>query len=374
MSRRGVSQTLSGPGNVYLLSRNLPRDPSQTGAERPLFPGAPNRKRTPFAPKNHVDSKRLLTLLHISDTHIAEGDCPTGGGRIDPSAFPRWRRGRAFRGVLSHSTPAMLALAELAARLRETEGAITVHTGDVTSWGAPEQFEMARVLLPQVLRDPKALDLAIPGNHDHWPGTGGVFGRASRAFETQFSRLPWVRRIPLGRERLLTLAAIDTDADVAPFGNARAWGRGHFRSQLALLDILLRHPVPGEVRVLLMHHAPWFEKFQLGVARPSLSALEEFLPRHGFRVILCGHVHRALGHLRRCAHGPVLEARCGSTTQRDCIPTDGAHIRHGIPQNTLLVHRLEEDGEGKLTWRSELYRHGLKRFESAGTMAELPVL
>ncbi|MEK7469657.1 MAG: metallophosphoesterase [Planctomycetota bacterium] len=319
-------------------------------------------------------TKRLLTLLHISDTHIAEGDCPTGGGRIDPSLLPRWRRGRAWHGVLSHSTPAMLALAEFAARLRETEGAITIHSGDLTSWGAPRQFAAAHAILPEVLRDPKALDLSIPGNHDHWPGTGGVFGRSSSALQQHFSGLPWIRRIPLRADRLLTIAAIDSDADVAPWSNARFWGRGFFLSQLAELDVLLPRRAPGEVRVLLMHHSPFIDRYHLGIARRSRAALDLFLPRHGFRVILCGHVHRARGHLQICAHGQVLEARCGSTTQRDCVPADGTHVRHGIPQNTLIVHRLEEDDEGMLSWRSELYRHGLKGFEPAGKLAELPMV
>ncbi|KAF0243520.1 MAG: hypothetical protein FD180_3304 [Planctomycetota bacterium] len=317
---------------------------------------------------------RLLTILHISDTHIAEGDGTKGGGRINPASLPRWKRGRAWHGVLSHSTPAMMALAEFAARLREEEGAITVHSGDLTSWGAPGQFVAARAILPEVLRDPKALDLAIPGNHDHWPGTGRVFGRPSSALQQFFSGLPWIRHIPLGPDRILTIAAIDSDADVPPWSNARAWGRGHFQSQLAALDVLLPRRLPGEVRVLLMHHSPSVDKYHLGIVRGSRAALEVFLPRHGFRIILCGHVHRAGGHLQACGHGQVLEVRCGSTTQRDCIPEDGVHVRHGIPQNTLIVHRLEQDDAGTLTWRSELYRHGLKGFEPAGTLAELTKL
>ncbi|MCE9584574.1 MAG: metallophosphoesterase [Planctomycetes bacterium] len=316
-------------------------------------------------------TKRLLTLLHISDTHIAEEGCQTGGDRIDPASLPRWRRGRVWHGVLSHSTPAMRALAEFAARLRDDEGSITVHSGDLTSWGAPGQFEAAWAILPEVLRDPKALDLAIPGNHDHWPGTGGVLGRPSAALRERFSGLPWVRHLPLGHDRILTIAAIDSDADVPPWSNARAWGRGHFQSQLAALDVLMPPRVPGEVRVLLMHHSPWLGRYHLGITRRSRAALETFLQKHGFRVILCGHVHRARGHVQVLGHGQVLEARCGSTTQRDCIPEDGVQVRHGIPQNTLIVHRLEEDEEGAVTWRSELFRHGLKGFESAGTLAEV---
>lgn len=315
-------------------------------------------------------SRRLLTLLHISDTHIAENDCPTGGGRIDPDALPRWRRARAWHGVLSHSTPAMFALAEFAARLRETEGAVTVHSGDLTSWGAPEQFEEARIVLPEVLRDRHALELAIPGNHDHWPGTGGVLG-ASEQVAKYFPRLPWVKRVPFGRHQALTIAAINTDADVLPWSNARVWGRGHFRSQVAELEPLMPRKAPGEVRAMLMHHSPWLDRYHLGVGRASLTRLEQFLSRHGFRVVLCGHVHRARAHFERLRHGVVLETRCGSTTQRDCVPEEGCHVRHGIPQNTLIVHRIEEDGDGVMTWRSELFRHGLAGFESAGRLATL---
>lgn len=316
-------------------------------------------------------AKRLLTLLHISDTHIAEPGCQTGGCRIDPSSLPRWRRGRVWHGVLSHSTPAMQALAEFAARLRDHEGAVTVHSGDLTSWGAPGQFEAARAILPEVLRDPHALDLSIPGNHDHWPGTGGVLGRSSRALKHTFPELPWIRRIPLGHHRFLTIAAIDSDADVPPWSSARAWGRGHFQSQLAALDVLLPRKAAGEVRVLLMHHSPMVAKYHLGIVRGSRAALNAFLPKHGFRVILCGHVHFARALIRPLEHGHVLEARCGSTTQKDCIPADGTTARHGIPHNTLIVHRLEEDDEGLVTWRSELFRHGLNGFESAGMMAEI---
>ncbi len=316
-------------------------------------------------------AKRLLTLLHISDTHIAEPGCHTGGCRIDPATLPRWRRGRVWHGVLSHSTPAMLALSEFAARLRDDEGAITIHSGDLTSWGAAEQFEAARAILPEILRDPHALDLSIPGNHDHWPGTGGVLGRPSVALKSSFPELPWIRHLPLGRDRLLTIAAIDSDADVPPWSSARAWGRGHFQSQLAALDVMMPRRAAGEVRVLLMHHSPMVEKYHLGIVRGSRAALAAFLPKHGFKVILCGHVHHARALIHQHGHGRVLEARCGSTTQRDCIPAGGTASRHGIPHNTLLVHRLEEDDDGVVTWRSELYRYGLKGFEPAGELAEI---
>ncbi|MCC6737897.1 MAG: metallophosphoesterase [Planctomycetia bacterium] len=318
-------------------------------------------------------AKRLLTLLHISDTHIAEPGCQTGGSRIDPSTLPRWRRGRVWHGVLSHSTPAMMALADFAARLRDNEGSVTVHTGDLTSWGASGQFEAARALLPEVLQDPRALDFSIPGNHDHWPGTGGVLGRSSSALGRCFPELPWIRHIPLGRHRLLTLAAIDTDADVPPWSSARAWGRGHFKSQIAALDLLMPAPMPGEIRVLLMHHSPMVQKYHLGIVKGSRAALAAFLPKHGIRVILCGHVHHPRAVVHRSRHGRILEARCGSTTQKDCIPSGATIARHGIPHNTLIVHRIEEDDEGTVTWRSELYRHGLRGFEPVGLLAAIPL-
>lgn len=327
-----------------------------------------------FASTYPVPSNRLLTLLHISDTHVAEPDPATGDGRIEPWVRDRRRRGRPWYGFLGHSGSALAALGTLARRLRDDEGALIVHSGDLTAWGAPAQFAAARDLLPDALGDPRALDLAIPGNHDHWPGDGSVFGRPSASLRAHFPALPWLRRLPLGPSRFLTLAAIDSDADVFPWGYARAWGRGRFQTQLAALDPLLPRPAPGELRALLMHHSPWRLEHRLGVTRGSRAALDAFLLRHSFRVVLCGHVHVARAELRRFPHGDVLEARCGTTLQRDYLPAAWAADRPftGLPQNTLLVHRVFGESSGALSWRSELYRHGLRGFEPGGEIAGLP--
>jgi len=326
-----------------------------------------------------MSPRRLLTLLHISDTHIAEPDAHAAGGRLEPWVRGRFHRGHAWYGFLGHSSPALESLGRLARRLRDDEGAQIVHSGDLTSWGGPGQFAAALEILPAALGSPSALDLAIPGNHDHWPGDGGVFGRPSAALRETFPVLPWVRRIPLGRGRLLTLAAIDSDADVFPWGYARLWGRGRFQSQLAALDSLLPRPVPGEFRALLLHHSPWRAQHRLGVSAGSRLALDAFLPRHDIRVLLCGHVHVPRCEVRACPHGDVLEARCGTTTQRDFVPAEwlaGARGRlPGLPRNSLLVHRvIEDDGTGDVWWDVEVQELGRWGFEPVGGRSRIRLL
>jgi hypothetical protein len=96
-------------------------------------------------------------------------------------------------------------------------------------------------------------------------------------------------------------------------------------------------------------------------------ALDEFLVACEIPVILSGHVHTPNAGTFT-AHHPtlylsrtVLEARCGTTTQRDAIPltwttpTGQRPSNRSLILNTLLVHRLEQDATG-LVWQTQTYR------------------
>ena len=323
----------------------------------------------------------LATFVHVSDTHIGDLDPRTGDAALDESVRRRWEKGRYFYGFFGHTRIALAQLAAFYGRLREEEGARLIHTGDLTRWGGSRQLAMADRYLrsrldtpggPVGLDDPTALELAVPGNHDHWPGNGHVFGRSDPALRRAFGALPVPpRRIALRGGRSLLFAGIDSDADVWGWGPSRALARGAFRSQLRKLALALPAPDADEVRVLLLHHSPAHRGPQLGLARRSRAALDRFVARHRFRVLLTGHIHVPGGRVRQFAHGDVLEARAGTAVLRDFLPEEWVKTGHGplapLPQNALLVHRVFETAAG-LEWRTSLHLRTERGFEDRGRL------
>lgn len=325
--------------------------------------------------------RRLATFVHVSDTHIGELDPGTGDAFLEASVRNRWRKGGRFYGFFGHTQVALKQFADLFARLRETEGARLVHTGDLTRLGGARQLALARRYFTQRLDtargavgldDPTALDLSVPGNHDHWPGNGWVLGRPTPVLRHAFPLLLAPRRVPLAGGRSVLFAGIDSDADVWSWSPSRALARGAFRSQLRRLARRLPRPERGEVRVLLLHHSPQFRGLDLGIQRRSRAALDRFVARHHFRVLLTGHIHTPSVRARGFAHGEVLEARSGTTTLRDHLPAawiaEGTGPLDPLPRNALLVHRLYESGHG-VEWRATLHMRTRSGFEEKGAPA-----
>ncbi len=311
---------------------------------------------------------RLATFVHVSDTHIGELDPCTGDALLDESVRERWRRGGRFYGFFGHTRVALRQFAEFYGRLREEEDARLIHTGDLSRIGGHAQIEMARRYFtqhldtaagPVGLDDPSSLELSIPGNHDHWPGNGWVLGRAAPGLRQSFPLLHSPRRIPLPGGRSVLFAGIDSDADVWSWSPSRALARGAFRSQLRRLARSLPLPAPHEIRVLLLHHSPQFRGLDLGIQRRSRAALDRFVARHQFRVLLTGHIHTPDAKVRAFPHGEVLEARAGTMSLRDYLPAnwiaEGTGPLDPLPRNALLVHRLYETAGSGLSWRTSLH-------------------
>lgn len=325
--------------------------------------------------------RRLATFVHVSDVHFGDLDARTGSATLDARAADWWRTAKIFDGYLGHGYDALVHLTDFFHRLRREEEAQLIITGDLTAAGKASQFALARTFFEGAIQldpgNPVGLGLhdglrrAIPGNHDHWPGTRMVWGAPTEGLAATFPEVPIpIDRVPLGDGRVLVFAGIDTDADVRPTfpGTSRLFGRGKFVSQLQALDHTLGTPRDDEIRVLLMHHSRLHRSFAQGIVASSRTALDAFIERRDVAVLLTGHVHRPFGEVfevgdRDGVSWEVLEARCGTTTQRDELPLDwvaaggaAATIEERLPPNTLLVHRLVETQDGRVEWRAYCFR------------------
>lgn len=303
-----------------------------------------------------------LTFLQLSDLHIGS----SGGG--DAEVLRPWAALPWFDGLLGHSYDSLAKLDALFQRLRETEDAGLIITGDITSMGAPEEFGYARKFLAYDLtppygnfvglRYPAWKDLAIPGNHDHWPGRP-VFGDPLPDFLRAFKTCPRITpRLTFDTGHSLRIAALDSDADVGPRGLRRIFARGAFLSQLVALDKFLPPPDVGEIRVLLIHHSILWKGITLSIGGASRSALIEFAQKKGFSMFLCGHTHLpklskvplptgAMGRVPDM----IFNACCGSSARITTLPFDLTVLGQRITRpawlpNSVLVHRLStfEDG------------------------------
>jgi hypothetical protein len=272
--------------------------------------------------------------------------------------------------------------------LRSKEKAELIVTGDLTSAGKPQQFAMADQYLGKTYQPPVGRDaglqidtnggrwknLAIPGNHDHWPGRGllPMFGPPSPDLAVHFptKALPFSRlrqtslQLSTGKKIKLRFFGINTDAEIPPTSMERFFARGSFRDHLRSWAKNLGPPDSDEIRVLLLHHSYLHPDFVLGINDRSYEALDEFLLKMDIPVILTGHTHVPLVKIKSIKDPSkskslfFLEARCGTTSQRDNLPYRswrklfGGRPRPKVTDNTLLVHRLEERN-GQIWWVAE---------------------
>ena len=314
-------------------------------------------RRTQPKPVWQGPGLRLLTLIHISDLHFGY---PTAeDGALPPAC---WKRHfKVFDGLLGHHFAALEHLTQSVNVLRAQGGTpLLVVTGDLTACGKAEEFDRARSFLKSYydlggplygLNEQDVFTRTIPGNHDHWPGTGEIKGQRIKAFDETFGAYP----LPIFERQLsgglvFQLFAINSDADVDPFGRHRRWARGNFVSQLTALetDPRVSEPTGNEIRVLLVHHSLAHTAYPLGICRESRRQLQAWIERAGISVVLTGHLHEGLGSVTqvtdRGTTWDLLEARCGTTTQLDRVPGPwrGKRTRNSdrLPLNSFLVHRL----------------------------------
>lgn len=168
---------------------------------------------------------------------------------------------------------------------------------------------------------------------------------------------------------------IDTDRDVSPRGLKRLRAVGSFQSQLGALGGLLTTKKREQIRVLLMHHSWHTRGLLLSIDRGSRSALNQFLVDHEVQIVLTGHTHHALVQKFippvRGAQ-PILEGRCGTTTQNDQVAYNWRTLFGTLPwrkwpRNALLVHRLYEEA-GRTIWEAETFGRMRKGFVSRGQL------
>jgi hypothetical protein len=313
-----------------------------------------------------------MVYLHISDLHV--GLC-----QPDQLDAPLPRFGKLLKwlkGQWGHHYLALQRLAEFYEQLVKQEKEVQVIlSGDSTAFGKPDEFKNAHNFITAQLH---GVGLgakhyaSIPGNHDHWPGSGKIVGRPTVGLNTYFPppRDPsWVGPLPGPRPFRLTFIQINTDADVFSYSRARLLARGKFHNQISYLDQRLPPRAADEKRILVLHHSILLDrpnyKVPLSIKNRSAGALEQAIVRHGIGVLMCGHTHAVADVIRFTAVAPngatheVMECRCGTTTQRDQIPSHyrtptGKWPNWTLDQNSLLVHRFDVD-RGNLVLVSQAF-------------------
>ncbi len=330
---------------------------------------------------------RLLSIVQISDLHF--GDSVRGGGAPDPALL---RASPIFEGWLDHHFQGVRQLQQFFRGVcRRDPAAMMVVTGDLTSNGADPQFALAAGFLGASgaqspfgfgLGLPNWRERTIPGNHDQWPGSNRVVGQRRPGYGTCFPNpFPAVQPlIALANGVSIRFILMDSDSDVGSVSYDRFMGRGRFDSQMSALDGILPPIVEGEIRVMLIHHAvadgrtppqtgpvPFPRRAAAGFGARleidpiSLSTLEKGLVRHSVRVVMTGHLHEPRLTEMTATDGvvrlPVLETRCGTTTQQDQFPPHMlAKLPPGrtLPPNSLVLHELMLRDD-LLIWRASIH-------------------
>jgi hypothetical protein len=334
----------------------------------------------------------LHTLLHISDLHFGVPPASAAGG-TPPTA---WRHLSHADGWLGHNDSAVAQLDDYFLDLKSSEPVepTVLVSGDLTACGKVQEFDLALNYLTRDIQLPfriAGLRIANPiartitGNHDQWPGSIRVVGSPTAGLRTTFPATPAFPfapvLIPLAGKRQLSIYGIDSDANVWPWGANRLMARGHFVDQLTSLKNAIGPRKKNEIRVLLVHHSPAYDKgHTLVIRKDSLSALRGLVQQCHISVLLTGHIHRpdaAISDISyKGARWQLLEARCGTTTQTDEIPLNwvakGTNDPNRFPANSLLVHRLYDTGR-TIKWHSSLMTRTPSGFDHATPLMRSPV-
>jgi 3',5'-cyclic AMP phosphodiesterase CpdA len=325
----------------------------------------------------------LKTFVHISDIHFSDSNADTQALSLY-AAVPK------MDGFLGHSYKSLTVLDAFFSDMVRDEAAELIVTGDITRVGGILEFDLARTYLENELvppegnfvglRNSNSLKLAIPGNHDHYAGMPLLVGGPTAGLAAMFPTMPQVVRSPLGsRGHELTFLLINTDADVWPWGQNRMRACGSFVSQLHALRAQLSAKKEKEIRVLCLHHSRAHRGATLEMDSTSRDELANFIVEQGVAVLLSGHIHQpplvavATAVDSSGNSADYLEARCGTTTQRNLfhlpyywrnVFTRLGLMKRGHWSNTLLVHRISEQGTD-IYWESELFLEGPHGFKPA---------
>ncbi|MBI2738499.1 MAG: metallophosphoesterase [Rhodospirillales bacterium] len=309
-----------------------------------------------------------LTMVHISDLHFFH---KLEGRTVQSSAqLPAFISvSTVFDGWLGHHYKALSALDSFWHR-ESTSDTLLIVTGDLTANGHADQFNIADQFLAQRsvgrslgLGRRDWSRLSVPGNHDQWPGTNLMCGSPTPGLTSTFpDSFPRISApLQLGNGSTLRFISVDSDADVRRLGMGRALARGSFVSQLSALEKALPRKEPDETRVLVLHHSILATTVTLAIDGKTRRVLEHFVVDHDISVVLSGHMHVPRLSRRTMSNGheqkEILDARCGTTTQRDEFPYSvRAKIPANrlLPPNTLMVHKVLER-KGKAYWSSQIY-------------------
>ncbi|MCX4151768.1 MULTISPECIES: metallophosphoesterase [Paraburkholderia] len=311
----------------------------------------------------------VKTYIHISDLHFA--------GPTQRFFYDRWARYfPVLDGLVGHDPNKLNYLENTYGRLKATEPDVDlVVTGDLTAQSLDSEFDDAECFLETVTPAPTFYglgvaawkDLAVPGNHDQWPGIPFTpIGTCNARVRAIFPHTASVTHsFTLANGVPVVFLELNGDADVGAASPERVLARGSFVSAIHRLRNLLDRRDDREVRILLLHHSiefpgrsyPFMTERPLSIDDPSRTEIEKLLSDYDIRVVLTGHAHEPFfvgplqGVAGRAGFG-VMESRCGTTTQR--------LKKRGL--NSLFVHRVERDASTHtFIWRSSLYTHGASR-------------
>lgn len=323
------------------------------------------------------DEKVLQTFMHISDLHF--------GSKIDGSGtnakLPSFLSTFTFLdGLLGHHYKALSSLHQFYSDLYKTSSASLIVTGDITQFGEPSQFDLANSYLGAYcpnspyemgLGKPGWTSTSVPGNHDHWPGNGNIFGNPSVGLTRYLGNYPDTNVVTTLQNGIsIRFIKINTDSEVGPHGLNRFLARGKFVDQLTQVTATLQNRPRKEIRVLLLHHSLSLspqtptknEAFRpLEIVEECRRVLERFLIDNEIQIVLSGHSHIPSLSKRIVSNEveefEVFEARCGCTTQLDEYPygtLTKISSERKLPRNTLIVHQVIER-EDSLYWTSNIH-------------------
>jgi 3',5'-cyclic AMP phosphodiesterase CpdA len=172
----------------------------------------------------------LKTYMQISDLHFVD--------TAQRVVFDPWAQHvPLLAGFVGHSDAALRYLQSAFNRLcrRDPETELIV-TGDLTAYGATDQFRDADTYLGNAPTYPEFLGLnrpdwsklSVPGNHDFWPGVALVsLGHTNREVRRRYPRNVDITRplvLPSGQQ--VVFLCLNSDADVRPFSRERFYAVG----------------------------------------------------------------------------------------------------------------------------------------------------
>ncbi|WP_375384896.1 phosphodiesterase [uncultured Microbacterium sp.] len=214
------------------------------------------------------------TIVHLSDTHLLDGNAPLGG-RYDTEAN-------------------LIRTLEAVERLGVQPDAI-VFTGDLTDLGEPDAYRRLRAAVEPVAARLGAPVVWVAGNHDERPSL------RRDLLDLEATEEPVTGVWDLGGLRLVAL-----DSSVP------GWHHGDLDAgQLAWLGEVLANPAPLGTLIALHHpplpsHLPLFDILELR----EQSRLADAIAGSDVRGILAGHLHYSTSGMFAGVPVSVAAATC----------------------------------------------------------------